>query len=63
MTADASGIIIDTSVGMQKVEEITSFQNAGELDAGDERRAKIRQKMLELEKLQREEAESKGNEE
>ena len=46
LTADASGLYIDTELGKREVQVITAAE-----DKGDERRAKIKQKMMELERL------------
>ncbi len=55
MTADASGLIIDTELGKREVQQITTVE-----DNGDERRAKIKQKMMELERLKQQEEEGDG---
>ncbi len=51
LTADASGLIIDTELGKREV--ITTVE-----DNGDERRAKIKQKMMELERLKQQDEEN-----
>lgn len=55
LTADASGLIIDTELGKREVQQITTVE-----DNGDERRAKIKQKMMELERLKQQEVEGDG---
>ena len=55
LTADASGLIIDTELGKREVLQITTVE-----DNGDERRAKIKQKMMELERLKQQEVEGDG---
>ena len=57
LTADASGLYIDTELGKREVQVITAAE-----DKGDERRAKIKQKMMELERLKQQELEM-GDEE
>ncbi len=52
MTADASGLIIDTELGKREIMAVVS------VDEGDERRAKIKQKMMELERLKIQEEEA-----
>jgi hypothetical protein len=55
LTADASGLIIDTELGKREVQQIMTVE-----DNGDERRAKIKQKMMELERLKQQEEEGDG---
>lgn len=56
LTADASGLFIDTEQGKREVVAASVT-----VDEGDERRAKIKQKMMELERLKQEE-EASGEE-
>lgn len=53
LTADASGLIIDTELGKREI-----VSAVVSVDEGDERRAKIKQKMMELERLKRQEEEA-----
>ena len=48
-------MIIDTELGKREVQQITTVE-----DNGDERRAKIKQKMMELERLKQQEEEGDG---